>query len=168
MIQIKKILFPTDFSLLSIAALKYAVQFARDYKATLHIVHVVDEAYQYWISMSPSTVPVGAPMVQDVVRSARQGLDRMIGERLPGGLEVVSEVLIGRPFAEIVKYAADKQIDLIVIGTHGRGGLSQMLLGSVAEKVVRKAPCPVLTVHHPEHEFVLKDQQAEQSQEKTT
>lgn len=156
MIHIKKILFPTDFSLLSTAALKYAVHFARDYKAQLHIVHVVDEAYQYWISMAPSTVPVGAPIVEDVVRHAREGLEKMVGERSLAEINVFTDVLVGRPFAEIVRYAAEHTIDLIVIGTHGRGGLSHMLLGSVAEKVVRKAPCPVLTVHHPEHEFVPK------------
>jgi nucleotide-binding universal stress UspA family protein len=60
----------------------------------------------------------------------------------------------GPPFLEIVRYAQEANIDLIVLGTHGRGGLAHMLLGSVAEKVVRKAPCPVLTVRHPEHEFV--------------
>lgn len=158
MIRLNKILFPTDFSRLSMGAMKYAVQFARDYEATLYVVHVVDEAYQYWISMAPSTVPVGAPVVEDVVRHAREGLDRLIGEKLPGGLEVVSEVLVGRPFAEIVHYAAEKEIDLIVIGTHGRGGFTQVLLGSVAEKVVRKAPCPVLTVHHPEHDFVVPEE----------
>jgi len=61
---------------------------------------------------------------------------------------------IASPFPEILRFAADNEIDLIVMGTHGRGGVSHMLLGSVAEKVVRRAPCPVLTVRQPEHEFV--------------
>ena len=61
----------------------------------------------------------------------------------------------GSPFVEIVRYAKSENIDLIVMGTHGRGPIAHMLLGSVAEKVVRKAPCPVLTVRHPEHEFVM-------------
>jgi len=155
MIQINKILFPTDFSELSEAALKYAVQFARDYTAGLHVIHVVDEAYQYWMSMAPSTVPVGAPVVEDVVKSARKNLERLIHEKLPAELTVINQVLIGRPYLEIIKYASHQAIDLIVIGTHGRGGLSHMLMGSVAEKVVRKSPCPVLTVHHPEHEFLI-------------
>ena len=67
---------------------------------------------------------------------------------------IVKVVRQGPPFLEIVRYAQEANIDLIVLGTHGRGGLAHMLLGSVAEKVVRKAPCPVLTVRHPEHEFV--------------
>ena len=130
------------------------MQFARDYEAELHVVHVVDEAYQYWMSMAPSSVPVGAPIVEDVVKSARKNLDRLVQEKIGAGLTVAPAVLIGRPFMEIVKYAQAQSIDLIVIGTHGRGGLSHVFMGSVAEKVVRKAPCPVLSVHHPEHDFV--------------
>ena len=155
MIQLTKILFPSDFSELSEAALKYALQFTRDYKATLHVVHVVDEAYQYWMSMAPSTVPVGAPIVEDVIKNAKASMDRLVREKIGADLPVVQQVLIGRPFLEIIKYAKQQAIDLIVIGTHGRGGLTHMLMGSVAEKIVRKAPCPVLTVHHPEHEFIL-------------
>ena len=64
---------------------------------------------------------------------------------------------IGGPYVEIVRYAQERDIDLIVMGTHGRGFVAHMLMGSVAEKVVRKAPCPVLTVRHPEHEFVIPD-----------
>lgn len=69
-------------------------------------------------------------------------------------LNVVPEVAEGTPFEEIVRFARDKDIDLIVMGTHGHTGLAHLFLGSVAEKVVRRAPCPVLTVRHPEHEFV--------------
>jgi nucleotide-binding universal stress UspA family protein len=67
----------------------------------------------------------------------------------------VSEAVVGRPFMEILGYAKDRHVDLIVIGTHGRSGLRHVLLGSVAERVVRKAPCPVLTIRHPEHDFVM-------------
>ena len=73
-------------------------------------------------------------------------------ERQKYSAEIVT--LIGSPFLEIVSYAKAKDIDLIVMGTHGRGPIAHMLMGSVAEKVVRKAPCPVLTVRHPEHEFI--------------
>ena len=61
----------------------------------------------------------------------------------------------GAPFLEIIRYAKENDVDLIVLGTHGRSGLAHVLLGSVAERVVRKSPCPVLTVRHPEHEFVM-------------
>ena len=65
------------------------------------------------------------------------------------------EMVCGSPFLEIIAYAKSREIDLIVMGTHGRGPIAHMLMGSVAEKVVRKAPCPVLTVRHPEHEFLM-------------
>jgi nucleotide-binding universal stress UspA family protein len=65
---------------------------------------------------------------------------------------------VGGPYVEIVRYAKERDIDIIVMGTHGRGFMAHMLMGSVAEKVVRKAPCAVLTVRHPEHEFVIPDE----------
>lgn len=71
------------------------------------------------------------------------------------GLEVKATVDAGAPHATIIRYARDHDIDLIVLATHGRSGLSHALIGSVAEKVVQMAPCLVLTVKHPEHEFVL-------------
>ena len=70
-------------------------------------------------------------------------------------LQVIRRVAQGHPFVELVRYAKDNAIDLIVVGTHGRGAIAHILLGSVAEKVVRKAPCPVLVVREPEHDFVM-------------
>ena len=70
---------------------------------------------------------------------------------------------IGKPDTEIMRYAAERDIDLIVMGTHGRTGLAHALMGSVAERVVRRAPCPVLTVRQSEHEFILPDAVAERS-----
>ena len=81
-------------------------------------------------------------------------MERVVREQGLGHLKVHPEVLEGAPFAEIVRYAREKDVDLIVMGTHGHTGLAHVLVGSVTEKVVRKAPCPVLTVRHPEHEFV--------------
>ncbi|MCG3178841.1 MAG: hypothetical protein BIFFINMI_01171 [Phycisphaerae bacterium] len=155
MINICKVLYPTDFSELSEAALNYALHFARDYEATLHVIHVVDEAYQYWMNMVPNTMPVGVPPSQDVMKGADETLRKFVDQRVGGQVPTVVQVLAGRPWIEIVRYADSQGVDLVVIGTHGRGGLTHMLLGSVAEKVVRKAPCPVLTVHHPEREFIL-------------
>ena len=154
MIHISKILFPTDFSDFSEVALKYALQFATDYKATLHVTHVVDNAYQFSMGAYPGMIPSIMPMVDAMVKEAEKGVQRLAAERIGQSVKTVTKVLVGRPFEEIINYATSQAIDLIVIGTHGRGGLSHMLLGSVAEKVVRTAQCPVLTVHHPEHEFV--------------
>ena len=94
-------------------------------------------------------------LVADMQSLAQKQLEEM--PNLPGteDLKVVREVRVGPAFLEILRYAKKSDIDLIVIGTHGRTGIKHMLLGSVAEKVVRKAPCPVLTVAHPEREFVM-------------
>ncbi len=153
-IEIKSILYPTDFSDLSLKALKYAVSFADAYGARLHCIHVIDEAYQYWMSLGPESVPVG-PAVEDLSALAKEQLSKFAESHL-GGLtpRPVTEVLVGRPFVEINQYAKDHGIDLIVIATHGRSGLTHALMGSTAEKVIRKAPCPVLSIRDPEHDFV--------------
>jgi nucleotide-binding universal stress UspA family protein len=155
MIELRKILFPTDFSDLSLHALTYARSFAKQFRAELHVLHVVDEAYQYWMAMGPNSLPVGPPPEELLTVSSKE-LDKFVETHLRGnGTSVVKVTQMGRPFMEIVRYARDKSIDLIVLGTHGRSGLRHALLGSVAERVVRKAPCPVLTIRHPEHDFVM-------------
>jgi nucleotide-binding universal stress UspA family protein len=155
MIKISRILFPTDFSELSLHVLSYARSFAESYGAELHLLHVVDEASMYWLAMGPSSLPVG-PSSDELVEVAREAMTKFINEHLSdmqGPMH--SEVVLGRPFMRINEYARDQQIDLIVLGTHGRSGLQHALLGSVTEKVVRKAPCPVLTIRHPDHKFVM-------------
>lgn len=155
MISIRKILCPTDFSELSAHATQYAASLAEQYRAELHVLHVVDEAYQYWTAMGPESMPIG-PSPEQILESARLQMDRWRQERFADvNVAVICDVLVGRPFVEISHYARDKQIDLIVLGTHGRSGLTHMLLGSVTEKVVRKAPCPVLTVRDPSQPVVL-------------
>lgn len=156
MIQLRKILYPTDFSDLSLYALRYARNFCKAFDAELHVLHVVDEAYQNWVTMGPNTIPVG-PTSQEMLDLGREQMALFLDEHLEGGrlpFPVVSKVVLGRPYPTILDYASQQQVDMIVIATHGRGALTHMLLGSVTEKVVRKAPCPVLTVRHPEHEFV--------------
>jgi len=154
-IELSRVLFPTDFSDVSLHALTYARSFADCFSAELHVIHVVDEAFQYWMAMGPGSLPVG-PRPEELVDGSRQSLDAFIREHL-ADIErpIVSDVLVGRPFMEIIRYAHDHEMNLIVLGTHGRGGITHALMGSVAEKVVRKAPCPVLTIRHPEHEFVM-------------
>ena len=82
-------------------------------------------------------------------------MEEFTGKYVPEKLAATTEVVNGRPFLEIIRIARERKSDLIVIGTHGRGALTQMLLGSVTEKVVRKAPCPVLSVREPGHEFTM-------------
>ena len=123
--DIRQVLFPTDFSVSAEAAGQVAVEMARQCGATLHVVHVVP----------PMTDPsIAAERLSKVVQS------------LGGSPAVASALLSGRPAREIVAYARDKAVSLIVLGTHGRTGVSRVILGSVAEGVVRLAPCLVLTV----------------------
>lgn len=155
MVKLQRILFPTDFSPLSEKAMAYARSFAESFRAELHVLHVVDEAYQYWMAMGPSSLPIGPPP-EEMISASRIELEKYVKANLSElGSRVSSEVILGRPFVEIVRYARDKNIDLIVLGTHGRGALSHVLLGSVAERVVRKAPCPVLTIRDPQHDFAM-------------
>lgn len=153
-IAIRRILWPTDFSDLSLYALRYARNVVEVRRAELHCVHVVDEGYQY-LAMGPDAVPIGPP-IDDVVTSAEKHLGEYIDEHLgDADFPVLRTVVSGQPFHEIILYARQHAMDLIVLGTHGRSGLKHALLGSVAEKVVRKAPCPVLSIRHPDHEFEM-------------
>ena len=155
MVKLKKILYPSDFSEHSLFALPYAVELAGRFEAELHCLHVVDEAYQYWMGAGENVVPMMVPEVE-LLGPAEEQMKKFVAEHLADQPEpVVGKVMSGRPFLEIIRYARDKEIDLIVIATHGRGALATMLLGGVVEKVVRKAPCPVLTVRHPEYKFEM-------------
>jgi len=154
-IEIRRILYPTDFSDLGQYALRYARSFCQRHNAALHCLHVVDEAYQYMVSVGPDSVPIGPP-TEDLVQAAQKQMEGFIAEYLADTpFPVTGSVVAGRPFMEIIRYARDHDVDLIVIATHGRTGLKHVLLGSVAEKVVRKAPCPVLSIRHPEQKFVM-------------
>jgi nucleotide-binding universal stress UspA family protein len=93
-------------------------------------------------------------LLEDVERDAIERLSGLFTAPEREALQAVVSVVVGSPFVEIIRYARAQQVDLIVMGTHGRGPVEHMLLGSVAEKVVRKASCPVLTVRSPQHEFV--------------
>lgn len=154
MADINRILYTTDFSDLSAGALDYAVFLARKCGAQLHAVYVVDDSYQYWMSFDLATIPAGPPLA-DLTAGAQKQMQEFLRTRLPADVPAISKILHGRPFLEIIRYARDEKMDLIVIGTHGRSGLRHVLMGSVAEKVVRKSPCPVLTVRHPGHEFEM-------------
>jgi nucleotide-binding universal stress UspA family protein len=101
-----------------------------------------------------SGAPPIMPPVEQLTASARGEMQRLVQEKKLERFGTHTDIVEGAPVEEIVDYAKEKEIDLIVMGTHGRGWLAHVLMGSVAEKVVRKAPCPVLTVRLAEHEFV--------------
>lgn len=142
MIPIHTILHPTDFSEQSGHALHLACALARDHGAHLVILHVglpQRPVYGEWLLPPPS--------VDDAYYEAQSQLDDL---RIPDGcVEVERRLEIGAPAAEILRVATEIPVDLIVMGTHGRTGLSRLLMGSVAEKVMRRATCPVLTVKSP-------------------
>lgn len=151
----QKILLPTDFSECSQAAIPIACDLARRYGAQLHCLYVVEDAVQYYTVMGPEALPVG-PLPDEIAELARTRMDEFCAANLGDvGPPPIKEVAIGRAFVEIINYAREKDIDLIVLATHGHGMLAHALLGSTAEKVVRKAHCPVLTVHHEKHKFEM-------------
>ena len=94
-------------------------------------------------------------VVPDLLQTWEANAERQLAELDQADLKSERATSVGHPFVEIIRYAKANEIDLIVIGTHGRGPVKHLLLGSVAEKVVRKAPCPVLTVRQPGHTFVM-------------
>ncbi|MDN3514485.1 MAG: universal stress protein [Candidatus Brocadia sp.] len=152
MITIKNILCPIDYSIYSEMALKYAIEFAEKYQAKLYLMHVLD--IRIYEINDPGLYNVNV-VDKETIDKLRERLLRCVNEDTKGRIPVEALIIQGVPFAEIIKASRDYKIDLIVLGTHGRTGLSHAIMGSVAEKVVRKAPCPVLTIRHPEHDFIM-------------
>jgi len=148
MFKLKKVLYPTDFSEASLEALKYAVSFARSCHAKLILMHVVNEKM---FSEGLSLARVSAPeaLGHEMTSEAARKLKMLVPAADREGLDSEQVILNGTPFAEIIRYAADNAVDMIVIGTNGHSGVEHMMFGSTAEKVVRKAHCPVLTVKPP-------------------
>lgn len=147
MLHFNLILVPIDFSDKSMRALTYAIGFAEQFGAELRLLYVhepmpriSDMAWQAANETETDTVRV---------ERARKSIDEIIAERVPDSVAAKGEALIGSPTREITKFAKEINADLIIMATHGRTGLSHMLMGSTAEAVVRKAPCPVLTLKQP-------------------
>ncbi len=141
----KRILVPTDFSDASTRALEYAKSLASVYGASLDLLSVVPEPF---VLPDPSTfyVPLPSAYIEGLRKDAETHLQAALSPAERARFNARSAVLFGRPFGEILDYATREGIDLIVMGTHGYGALAHAVLGSVAERVVRSAPCPVLTV----------------------
>jgi nucleotide-binding universal stress UspA family protein len=156
MIALKHILVATDFSEPATTALAYGRDLARQYGATLHVLFVEDDIVtRYGMDMTPMfTVDVR----RDLERAAQERLDALVTLEDRRQLHATASVTVSlSPSIEIVDFARSHAVDLIIVGTHGRGGVPHLLLGSVAERVVRTAPCPVLTVRHPERDFLMPD-----------
>ena len=157
MIALKNILVATDFSEPSDAALTYGRALARTFEATLHVVHIVGNVSSVVYGAEGYTASI-PELQQELEDEARKQLDDLLIDNDPQPLPTRRVLLTSNaPASAIVDYAGRERIDLIVTGTHGRGAMAHLLMGSVAERVVRTAPCPVLTVRHPEHEFIVPD-----------
>jgi nucleotide-binding universal stress UspA family protein len=144
-ISIRRVLAPTDFSDASAPAVRYAAEMAEKFGAELTLLHVVQDL-SLIVPDVMMPLPTTAPAVDEMVAGAKSGIAGVVQKLGLQKLNPKAEVRIGAPAAEIVAAAGDLKVDLLCIGTHGRTGLAHLLLGSVAERIVRHAPCPVLTV----------------------
>jgi nucleotide-binding universal stress UspA family protein len=142
--QFRHILAPTDFSEYSKKAVAFALELAKTFGAKLSILHVIElPPYPIEGYVPPS---VSATFLEDLERQATQDLARVVPEAEGAKIEVVRLVIVGTPYSKIIETAEAEQVDLIVMATAGRTGFSHLVLGSIAERVVRTAACPVLTI----------------------
>ncbi len=156
MITLRNILVPIDFEQTSVHALAYGQELARRFNATLHVLHVVDDDFALEAGTEGSVSEF--PHVQrDLEAIARARLTTLVKPEVASLSTTTAVVTSPATALAITRYAEDAHIDLIVLGTHGRTGTSAALLGSVAETVVRAAPCPVLMVKQKAHDFIVPD-----------
>ena len=150
MLPVNNILCPTDFSEPSYEALKAADELAVHFSATLHIINTVPlvPIVEAPIGVESTAFNV-ASYQQELEAQAQRSLKNVLEQRITKGVKVVTEVLIGNAAGEIIRSAADKNMDLIVIATHGLSGWRRFISGSVTEQIVRQASCPVLTIRKP-------------------
>lgn len=155
-LTIKKILVPIDFSDYSKGALKYAVNFTKVFNAEMYLIYVVEPVI-YPPDFSMGQIAIPSVSVELDVR-AKEELTKLSEQEIPADLKKQIIIKTGKPFVEIIETAAQEDIDLIIIATHGHSGVEHILFGSTAEKVVRKAPCPVLTLREPVKGFQFKNE----------
>lgn len=155
-LNIKKIMVPIDFSDYSKSALKYAVNFAKVFNAEMYLIYVVEPMiYPPDFSMGQIAVP---SVNIELDERAREELNKLAQQEIPQEIKKHIIIKTGKPFVEIIESAREEDVDLIIIATHGRSGVEHILFGSTAEKVVRKAPCPVLTLREPIKGFQVVDE----------
>lgn len=147
MLNFNIIVVPTDLSDYSLRALPYAIGLAERFEARLRILCINEPAVPIsdvnWAGIDVHSTD------DALLAEARKALDRIVREQVPKGLDVEATVITGNPVDGIIQYAREENADLLVMCTHGRTGLSHVLMGSTAEAVVRRAPCPVLTLRQP-------------------
>jgi len=149
--RLRKILVPVDFSACSRKALRYALAFARQFDAGLTLLYVMPANYFVGSEFGPVDFPLPEAELR---RNSQKELTALAAREVAGAAPVEAQVRQGQPVQEIVRHAQEAGVDLIILSTHGRTGLRHVLMGSVAENVVRYAPCPVLVVREFEHGFL--------------
>ncbi|MHC5538467.1 universal stress protein [Singulisphaera rosea] len=150
MIEIRKILAPTDFTAHSAKAVRYACGLAERLGAELHLLHILSDIVP--AGPDPMLTPILPPeFYTESETNAREALAKVVDPSWGQPAKIVTSTRWGNPVEEMVQEAVDKSVDLIVIVTHGRTGLSHALLGSSAEHIIREAPCPVLTIRDHDH-----------------
>jgi len=153
--NIKKILVPVDFSDYSKSSLRYAINFVRQFHSELYLIYVVEPViYPPDFTMGQIAIP---SVDFEMDKRASEELNKLAHKEIPGDIKVHPIVKTGKPFIEIIETASEENIDLIIIASHGHTGVEHLLFGSTAEKVVRKAPCPVLTLRDPFKGFDYKE-----------
>lgn len=154
-LEYRRILIPIDFSEHSLCALSYASEFARRFDAALTLVYVVEPAvFPPDFSLGQMAPPA---LNRQLRERSKDELQKVAEDRVAEGVEFRTIVRTGKPFIEILETAREEDADLIVIPTHGRTGVEHIFFGSTAEKVVRKAPCPVLSLRKPIKGFDYRD-----------
>jgi nucleotide-binding universal stress UspA family protein len=152
---INSVLVPIDFSDYSKSALRYAVNFAKSFNAEIILIYVVEPViYPPDFSMGQIAMPSINTEWDD---RAKDELQKLAKSEVIGAVKAKTIIKTGKPFVEIIETAKEENVDLIIIATHGRSGVEHILFGSTAEKVVRKAPCPVLTLREPIKGFDYKE-----------
>jgi nucleotide-binding universal stress UspA family protein len=142
--QFRHILAPTDFSEYSKKAMASAFELAKTFSARLTVLHVVELPPYPIEGYVPASV--SSSFIEDLERQATQDLAQLLPDAATAGVEVVRLVAVGTPYRKIIEVAESEQVDLIVMATAGRTGFSHLVMGSIAERVVRTAACPVLTI----------------------
>ena len=157
MIVIKDILVATDFGEPSAEALRYGFELAKQFRSRLHLLHVVEDLGAHPYAVLPGTLDPDE-LQPELEKNARANLAALLPDSDVSGVNAKKVMVVSRsPAQAILSYARDHEVDLIIVGTHGRRGLERVLLGSVARHVAGSAECPVLTVRAHERGFVRFD-----------
>jgi nucleotide-binding universal stress UspA family protein len=160
-IEIKRICVPTDFSPQADCSLAYGLNLARQAGAELHLLHVLARREDLARVQEHPDFTSDSLFVTDFLGQLERGGEGGQAEGLWSDINVTRAFRLGKPAEAICEYAGAEGIDLVVIASHGRTGVEHILMGSVAEQVVRKCPCPVLTVRREQHDFLVEDRPAE-------